>query len=162
NLNLSWSDGAGTRVWVAQNLSSGPDTLNFINSDANGNSNVLSLFQTGYVQVALSGFAVGSAAVNPGAGVVNVTNGYRIGNAASASNALCGNGTNFVASGACTLSTSLTVPQIYGGSAASSTLTISSTSGAGTTDAIVIQTASQTNRVRITTGGLVNVGTDVT
>ena len=54
--------------------------------------------------------------------------------------------------------TSLTAATVSGGSAASSTLTLQSTSGAGTTDAIVFKTASQTERMRITTSGGVSFG----
>lgn len=42
---------------------------------------------------------------------------------------------------------------VNGGSAASSTLTLQSTSGAGTTDAIIFQTGSQAEAMRIETGG---------
>jgi hypothetical protein len=57
-----------------------------------------------------------------------------------------------------TITTSITTPIDYGGSAASSTKTIASTSGAGTSDAIIFQTASQAERGRITTGGLWRIG----
>jgi len=56
-------------------------------------------------------------------------------------------------------STSLTTPLQSGGTAVSSTLTLQSTSGAGTSDAIIFKTASQTERMRITTGGDVGIGT---
>ena len=46
-----------------------------------------------------------------------------------------------------------TMATLSGGSAASSTLTLRSTSGAGTTDAIIFQTGSQVERMRITSGG---------
>lgn len=45
-----------------------------------------------------------------------------------------------------------------GGTGASSTLTLESTTGAGTTDAIIGLTASQVERFRVTTGGLFNIG----
>lgn len=60
------------------------------------------------------------------------------------------------------VSTSETTPLVIGGTAASATLTLESTSGAGTTDAIKFKTASQTDRMQITTGGLVHVGPNVT
>jgi hypothetical protein len=56
-------------------------------------------------------------------------------------------------------STSLTTPLHSGGTGGASTLTLQSTSGAGTTDAIIFKTASQTERMRITTGGDVGIGT---
>lgn len=62
-----------------------------------------------------------------------------------------------------TLTTSIseTVPLVIGGTGAASTLTLESTSGAGTTDAIIGKTASQVERFRITTGGLFNIGPSV-
>jgi hypothetical protein len=49
-----------------------------------------------------------------------------------------------------------------GGSGAASTLTLQSTSGSGTTDAIIGQTgSSQVERFRVTTGGLFNIGPNV-
>lgn len=59
-------------------------------------------------------------------------------------------------------STSITTPLYYGGSGAASTLTLGSTSGAGTTDAIIGQTASQVERFRVTTAGLFNIGPAIT
>lgn len=53
------------------------------------------------------------------------------------------------------ITTSATVPIINGGSAAASSLTLRSTSGAGTTDAIVMRTASQSERVRVDSSGVV-------
>ena len=50
-------------------------------------------------------------------------------------------------------STSLTSPLVIGGSTASSTLTVQSTSGAGTTDAIIFKSGSQVEQFRILTGG---------
>lgn len=55
--------------------------------------------------------------------------------------------------------TSLTSPLNSGGTAAASTLTLQSTSGAGTTDFIDFKTASQTERMRITSSGDVGIGT---
>lgn len=56
------------------------------------------------------------------------------------------------------ISTSETVPLVIGGTGAASTLTLESTSGAGTADAIIGKTASQVERFRITTAGLFNIG----
>lgn len=58
--------------------------------------------------------------------------------------------------------TSVGVGLVAGGTAASSTLTLESTSGAGTTDAIILKTGSQVQRARITTGGSLLLGTQVT
>jgi hypothetical protein len=64
-------------------------------------------------------------------------------------------------SGAPTLTTSLTTPLLIGGTAAGSTLTVKSTSGAGTTDAIVFQVGNNgaTEAARFTTTGSLGVGT---
>lgn len=60
------------------------------------------------------------------------------------------------------IGTSVTTPIIYGGSAASSTLSLESTSGAGTTDSIGFYTASQTFRGGINTSGQWSIGPNVT
>jgi hypothetical protein len=52
-----------------------------------------------------------------------------------------------------------TLATISGGSGAASTLTIQSTSGAGTSDAILFKTASQSERMRILSTGNVGIGT---
>jgi hypothetical protein len=58
-----------------------------------------------------------------------------------------------------TIGTSLTVPLISGGSAAGSTLTIQSTSGAGTSDSIVFRTASQSAALTLGSDGTTVLGT---
>jgi len=55
--------------------------------------------------------------------------------------------------------TSLTTPLLIGGTTASSTLTLESTSGAGTSDSIIFKTGSQVERMRIDTNGNVGIGT---
>ena len=60
-----------------------------------------------------------------------------------------------------TVTTSAVIPIVNGGTAVSSTLTLQSTSGAGTSDAIVFKTASQSEKMRITTAGNVGIGTTV-
>jgi hypothetical protein len=58
-----------------------------------------------------------------------------------------------------TITTSAVIPLVNGGTAASSTLTLQSTSGAGTSDAIIFKTASQSEKMRITSTGNVGIGT---
>ena len=55
--------------------------------------------------------------------------------------------------------TSLTTPLVVGGTTASSTLTLESTSGSGTTDAILFKTGSQSESMRIASSGNVGIGT---
>jgi Chaperone of endosialidase len=55
-------------------------------------------------------------------------------------------------------STSVTSPLIIGGSATSSSLTLQSTSGAGATDQILFQTASQVNRLKMLSSGFTILG----
>jgi hypothetical protein len=57
-----------------------------------------------------------------------------------------------------TIGTQVTVPIVIGGTAASSTLDLRSTSGAGTSDFITFKTASQTERMRIASNGAVGIG----
>ena len=52
-----------------------------------------------------------------------------------------------------TASTSVTSPLAIGGTTASSTLTVQSTSGVGTSDALIFKTGSQVEQFRILTGG---------
>ena len=58
-----------------------------------------------------------------------------------------------------TFTTSAVIPLVNGGTAVSSTLTLQSTSGAGSSDAIIFKTASQSERMRILTTGEVGIGT---
>lgn len=58
-----------------------------------------------------------------------------------------------------TITTSAVIPLINGGTTASSTLTLQSTSGAGTSDAILFKTASQSERMRISSAGDVGINT---
>lgn len=64
-------------------------------------------------------------------------------------------------SAAPTVGTSVTTPLIIGGTAVSSTLSLRSTSGIGSSDAILFQVGNNgaTEAMRITTGGLVGIGT---
>ena len=57
-----------------------------------------------------------------------------------------------------TFTTNITAPLVIGGTAVSSTINIRSTSGVGTSDAILFSTGSQVERMRITAAGLVGIG----
>jgi hypothetical protein len=69
-----------------------------------------------------------------------------------------GTGTAPAYSASPTLTTSLTTPLVIGGTAASSTLTLESTSGAGTTDAILFKIGSQSTALTINTSGNIIAG----
>jgi hypothetical protein len=69
------------------------------------------------------------------------------------------NGGGYTLSNVVLSASSGTMATVTGGTGAASTLTIRSTSGTGTSDAIVFQTASQSERMRITTSGNVGIGT---
>jgi hypothetical protein len=73
---------------------------------------------------------------------------------------LTGTGTTVAMSAGPTFSGTVVAPTIAGGTGAASSLLLQSTSGAGTTDFIAFQTASQVERMRILTGGNVGIGTN--
>src|SRR5262245_37303382 len=56
----------------------------------------------------------------------------------------------------------ISTPLIVGGSLSSSTLTLESTSGAGTTDAIIFKVGSQVERARLNSAGTFEIGGDGT
>lgn len=91
-------------------------------------------------------------------GVFNAVTGYIVaGAAATSGHVLRGNGTNFVDAAIA----SADLPAVLiGGSAVSSTLTLQSTSGVGSSDAIIFQTGSQVERARILTGGNFGIGSN--
>ena len=92
--------------------------------------------------------------VYPGAGIANST-----GTAWGTSYTTTGSGTVVALATSPTFTTNITAPLVIGGTAVSSTINIRSTSGVGTSDAILFSTGSQAERMRITTGGLVGIGT---
>lgn len=87
-----------------------------------------------------------------GASVVGITNAPATGQILAANNGTA------VWSAAAAIGTSLQVPLIIGGVNANSTLTFESTSGAGSTDAIIFNTGSQTQAMRITSAQEVLIG----
>jgi hypothetical protein len=114
-----------------------------------------------------SGTAVGVAYGGTGAATLT-SNGVLYGNGTSAvqitaqgaaNSILTANGGAPAFSASPTIGTSVTTPLVIGGTAASSTLTLESTSGTGTSDAIVFKTGSQSEKMRIDTSGNVGIGT---
>jgi hypothetical protein len=87
-----------------------------------------------------------------GASAFNVTNAPATGQVLAANNGTA------VWTNTPAVATSLQVPLISGGAGSASTLTIESTSGAGTSDAIIFETGSQTQAMQIVTGGEVQIG----
>jgi hypothetical protein len=95
-------------------------------------------------------------------------NGVLYGNGTSAINTTAQGGANTVLtanngapsfSGTPTINTSVTVPLVIGGTTASSSLTLQSTSATGTTDSIIFQTGSQATAMTIKSAGAVGIGT---
>ena len=69
------------------------------------------------------------------------------------------NGGGYTLSNVILSASSGTMATVTGGTGAASTLTIRSTSGTGTSDAIVFQTGSQSERMRINASGNIGIGT---
>ena len=59
-----------------------------------------------------------------------------------------------------TFTTNITAPLVIGGTAVSSSLTLQSTSGVGSSDFVAFKTGSQVERMRISSAGLVGIGTN--
>ena len=134
---LSSSAGGTTKITLAgtSNVFATYPAEKSVNLDASGNATALGVPASGTVTN-----LTGTASININ-GTVGATTA-----AAGAFTTITG-------------STSLTTPLHSGGTAVSSTLTLQSTSGAGTSDAIIFKTASQTERMRIDTSGNVGIGT---
>lgn len=119
--------------------------------------------------------ATGTVALTSGANVASITGDGTIINNSASTGAVTLTLTNAAAtsvlanttssptapsySAAPVLGTSLTSPLIIGGTVAASTLILESTSGTGTTDAIIFKTASQAEKMRINSTGGVGIGT---
>ena len=69
------------------------------------------------------------------------------------------NGGGYVLSNVVLSASAGTMATVTGGTGAASTLTLQSTSGAGSSDALIFKTASQSERMRILTTGEVGIGT---
>ena len=111
-----------------------------------------------------TGYSLGTLTASTGVSVTNGSGSITIANTGVTSLTAGTNITVSAATGGVTIGTtatptwtSETVPLISGGTTASSTLTLQSTSGAGTSDAIIFNTASQTERMRIDTSGNVSI-----
>jgi hypothetical protein len=154
-LTLGWT---GTLAAGRLNANVVQSVVNDTNVTGSIASQALTLGWTGTLAVGRGGTGVGTL----------TTNGVLYGNAASAVNVTAQGGANTVLtanagapsfSAAPTIGTSVTTPLIIGGTAAGSTLTLESTSGAGTSDSIIFDTGSQSQRLLIDTNGNVVVGT---
>jgi hypothetical protein len=120
-------------------------------------SQVLTLGWTGTLAVPRGGTGVGTFTLN---GVLygNGTSNILVTAAAGTGMVLAASGGPPTFTATPTINTSVTCPLIIGGTAASSTLTLQSTSGVGTTDAIYFYTGNNLNRGRFDTGGLFIIG----
>lgn len=113
---------------------------------------------TGLQQVQISGLVVGQGGSNPTAYAGgSCTN--QVVTAISANGTLtCTSLTSAFMPATVAFSTSVTTPTVIGGTAANSVLTLESTSGVGTSDAIVFNTGSQRQAMQISTDGSVGIG----
>lgn len=118
---------------------------------------------TGNVTLQSSGGNSFSATINVGMiyrvmciAVTGTTTASWSGNFIGASNRT-GSGNQLVYASSPSLTTPV-IASLSGGTAASSTLTLQSTTGAGTTDAIILRTGSQSERFRIDTSGALGIG----
>lgn len=102
-----------------------------------------------------SGIAIGTTAITGGTNLRVLYDNSGVAGEYS----VTGTGTTVPLSTSPTFTTGLTSPLVIGGTTASSTLTLESTSGAGTTDAIIFNTASQSEKMRLQTGGALGIGT---
>lgn len=120
-----------------------------------------------WAQISVSSVTGTLGVANGGTGVTGTpTNGQLlIGNGTGYTIATLTDGTNISVTNAAgsitinttatpTFATSVTTPTVYGGTTASSTLTLQSTSGSGTTDYIAFLTGSASERARINASGV--------
>ena len=134
---------------------------------ANGGTNLTSTPTNGQLLIGNgTDYSLGTLTASTGISVTNGSGSITIANTGVTSLTAGTNISVSASTGGVTISTtttptwtSETVPLISGGTTASSTLTLQSTSGAGTSDAIIFNTASQSERMRITTAGNVGIGT---
>ena len=140
--------GTGATTLTANNvlLGNGTSALQVVAPGTSGN--ILTSNGTTWASTAPAAF------VYPSAGIANST-----GTAWGTSYTTTGSGTVVALATTPTFTTNITAPLVIGGTAVSSTINIRSTSGVGTSDAILFSTGSQVERMRITTGGLVGIGT---
>lgn len=146
--NTSAGTNASANVTVANDL--GTSTTNFVelgmNSSTFSGTGAFGAAGYSYVASASTDLAIGTYGANAIHFVVNT----------GATDAMTIASTGAVSiTSTLAITTSATVPLINGGSAVSSSLALQSTSGAGTSDAIVMRTASQSERVRVDTTGVV-------
>lgn len=151
-------------TWVTANTGNLPQKVTSTKFTFNPSTGVLSSTSFTGAGTGLTGTAASLTAGNV------TTNANLTGPITSSGNATSiasqtGTGTKFVVDTSPTIitpifTTSATTPLLIGGSATGSSLSLESTSASGATDFIAFLTASQQERMRITTGGLVGIGTN--
>jgi len=155
NLAHTWT---GQQTFVAPILGSATGASINITGDYSKNSIVipetvsspLALAGNGNVTCASCATTTNGGAIS-GTAPVAVSAAGAISITGAAGQVLAGAGPAFTATP--TLTTSLTDPLVIGGTAASSSLTLESTSGTGTSDSIVFKTGSQATRYTLSTAG---------
>lgn len=150
-------------TWVTANTGNLPQKVTSTKLTFNPSTGVLSSTSFTGAGTGLTGTAASLTAGNV------TTNANLTGPITSSGNATSiasqtGTGTKFVVDTSPTVitpifTTSATTPLLIGGSATGSSLSLESTSASGATDFIAFLTASQSEKMRITTGGLVGIGT---
>lgn len=135
-----------TGTYPSFNVSSADQYVGTVTS-VSGTGTVNGLTLTGTVTSTGSLTLGGTLSVNL---ATDVTGTLPVANGGTGTTTSTGSG-SVVLSTSPTFTTSIVTPLINGGTAASSTLTLQSTSGAGTSDAIIFKTASQAEAGRFTT-----------
>lgn len=163
NANVQWRDspGGGTVVQITAGTNLSATPVNPITASGTINTVMNPAFTTSVTTPSIYGGSSASQTL-----LIQSTTGvgtsdsivFKVGNnGAITAMTIASDGTVTIPQAAID-TTSITVPLLIGGTTASSTLTLESTSGAGTSDAIIFKTGSQTERMRIRSDGGVGIG----